>query len=492
MNAVDTMPKIFFNKKKQYNKNIEMSELNPVPNKYKNITGNINVVKSFRPYNEHYNNLNENRGSLYKNNIPQNMNKLSRMIEVVHKYYGILDEDIKELFEELFKDFFRQNIKNKLSIKHNIERKIIIKRKINNENNENNENTYNIQQYTLIPEIYYDNIIGNLIIGDNSEIFNGTFGTVYKSIFSKTTQKKLVSTILKIIKENRYNTEFKSLIFNICFISYLYLKNNDGIKYFCDLYEFGKIKEDNNKFYAIMEDGGYDILNFFFKNEIFMKKNIIYNKKLYIVLYIIRECATALKVLHDNNIAHNDIKPENFVITKYNGHYYIKIIDFGYCKKFGTIVKEVIGTTGYVSYNFYYQIKINKQYIINKNNDIYALGILFLDLLCGMSIFYMSKNDINCYNFLKELKKLSYIDPNILQKKIIIINCIMHFFKRNIKSDKKNIPNTNTKIDNLELLLVNILNKITYIEKEGYEDLSNFIFDIDILINQLIELYKLN
>ena len=97
-------------------------------------------------------NLNENRVSLYKNNIPENMNKLSRMIDVVHKYYNILPVDIKEVFEEVFKDFFRINIKNKLLIQPKIERKLSIKDK----------NTRNIKIYRLVPEIYYKEINGNL------------------------------------------------------------------------------------------------------------------------------------------------------------------------------------------------------------------------------------------------------------------------------------------------------------------------------------------
>ena len=117
-------------------------------------------------------NLNNNKELLYKNNIPQNINKLSRMIDVVHTYYGILHEDIKDVFEELFKDFFRINIKNKLSLNPIIERKLSIKDK----------NTTNIKIYILVPEIYYKEINGNLIIEDTTEIFKGSFGTVYKSI----------------------------------------------------------------------------------------------------------------------------------------------------------------------------------------------------------------------------------------------------------------------------------------------------------------------
>jgi serine/threonine protein kinase len=437
----------------------------------------LNVKNPFTLSNIKYK-LNENTKSLYKNNIPQNMNKLSRMKEVVHKYYDILDIDIKEVFEEVFQEVFQEifseNIKNKLPIQTKVERKLSIKDK----------NTTNIKIYTLVPEIYYKEINGNLIIEDTTEIFIGSFGTVYKSIFLTTNNistTKLSSTILKIIEEkNSNNPEFKSLIFNICLLSYLYLQNNDGIKYFCDLYEFGKIKDSNNKFYAIMEDCGYDLFFYFNKIRNINFINSSYNDKLFIILYIIRECAKALKVLHDINIAHNDVKPDNFLIKKDNGNYYIKIIDFGFARKFGSIIDFSKGnvnfsTKGFIPYNFYYNTYYKKEYRVDKKCDIYGLGISFLELLCNIS---------NCDKSIIDLKISVIIKSSINHKIQTIIDNIISYLKRNIKINKTTGINKNTDIKQFIMMLENTLKTITYLSGY-YKDLSEFISDMDILIGLL-------
>ena len=414
-------------------------------------------------------NLNNNRELLYKNNIPQNMNKLSRMIDIVHTYYGILPEDIKDVFEELFKDFFRINIKNKLSLNPIIERKLSIKDK----------NTKNIKEYILVPEIYYKEINGNLIIEDTTEIFKGSFGTAYKSILStinNISTIKLSSIILKIIEEkNKNNPEFKSLIFNICLLSYLYLQNNDGIKYFCDLYEFGKIKDSNNKFYAIMEDCGYDLFSYFNEINNINFSNSSYNHKLYVTLYIIRECAKALKVLHDINISHNDVKPDNFLIKKDGSNYYIKIIDFGFARKFGSIIdfskgNVIFSTQGFIPFNFYYNKYYKKKYIVDKKCDIYALGISFLELLCNIS---------GCDDSIIDLKNLPIIQNSINKKIQDIIDNIILYLKRHIKINTKT-----TEIKQFIMMLENTLKTITYLSGY-YKDLSEFISDMDILISLL-------
>ena len=72
---------------------------------------------------------------------------------------------------------------------------------------------------------------------------------------------------------------------------------------------------------------------------------------------IFRQMATAIKFLHDRNVAHRDVKPENFVIKKSDKISpdgielidHVKLIDFGHTISFepGQIFTECLGTPGY-------------------------------------------------------------------------------------------------------------------------------------------------
>jgi len=45
------------------------------------------------------------------------------------------------------------------------------------------------------------------------------------------------------------------------------------------------------------------------------------------------EASKAIKKLHDNNIIHGDIKPENFMINVVNEQIFVDTIDFGISKR---------------------------------------------------------------------------------------------------------------------------------------------------------------
>jgi serine/threonine protein kinase len=419
----------------------------------------MNQNRGFKPY-SNINNVNNLNRSLLLNSNKPNISSISILINVAHKYiYGLEDESIKKifynLFEELYKNYHRKNIFKKLKPESNESKERIL--------------TIGEKSLTLIPEIYYKSIGGNIAIPSNETNLKGSFASVYKFSF------KFTQYILKKIKDE-YRIEFKSLIFNMCLLAFLYSKYPNSLKYFCNIYEFGKIKDLDNECYAIMEYGGIELEKYNFP-EINIKEN--FKNNLYIVLTIIKECAKAIKTLHDIGIIHRDIKPDNFLIIEKYGIYDIKIIDFGFCIADGTTVNSYMGTKIYSPDDYiestYRNNKNNRKlidYKITKKNDIFALGSTFLFLLIKIINIKMNSNKI--------LNKISKIRNN---KIIEIINTLK--LKLNIKL--LSLFKKDKFFDKLHV----ILDKITYTGfSRSYIDLSEFIDDIDILQSMLKKDFK--
>ena len=103
--------------------------------------------------------------------------------------------------------------------------------------------------------------------------------------------------------------------------------------------------------------------------RILRKKNIS-QKETY---RIIDELCDALTYIHNKQIVHRDIKPNNILIT-HDGHH-VKLIDFGLADRDDfDILKEPAGTAAFASPE---QQKRNK---IDNRSDIFALGKLLQDI----------------------------------------------------------------------------------------------------------------
>jgi hypothetical protein len=404
-------------------------------------------VNETRVHNSYENNV--NRDTLSKSNKP-NILYIITLIDVINKYRYILDESMKKIFTnfftKLYNKYHRENIKTIL--KQNIKKRIL---------------TIGEESLTLIPEIYYNSIDGNIAIPSNKTNLKGSFGSAYKFSF------RFNKYILKKIKDID-NSEFKSLIFNICLLALLLDKHeknkeNDNFKYLCNLYEFGKIEGLDNEFYAIMEYGGIDLNKYNFPDTELPEN---YKSNLYNVLTIIKECAKAIKVLHDIGIIHLDIKLQNFLIIEKDEEYHIKIIDFGFCIKDGTNVNTYSGTNYYFLPDYINQLSKGIKHTITKKNDIYGLGITFLRLLIKILL-----NNDNKYKLFHTFYQIDYI-INILKLKLKLkLKYKIKYFYRNKKEEF---------IDKLNF----ILKMITYQHNIiGYTDLSYFINDIDSLQSML-------
>ncbi|UCH95127.1 MAG: protein kinase [Candidatus Aminicenantes bacterium] len=104
-------------------------------------------------------------------------------------------------------------------------------------------------------------------------------------------------------------------------------------------------------------------------------------------LHIMIQVADALAKIHSKNIIHRDLKPDNIMLIVKNGDSnFVKLLDFGLAKtQYQTRLTQtgiVIGTINYLS----------PEQISGKGSsaasDIYALGIIFYEMLTGEKPFF--------------------------------------------------------------------------------------------------------
>jgi len=99
-------------------------------------------------------------------------------------------------------------------------------------------------------------------------------------------------------------------------------------------------------------------------------------------LDIIRQVARALEAAHAKDIVHRDLKPENVFLQIINDELFVKLLDFGLAKASHKDVAvtrsgQILGTPLYMSPE---QCRSKG---VDHRTDIYALGCLSYELLCG-------------------------------------------------------------------------------------------------------------
>ena len=186
-------------------------------------------------------------------------------------------------------------------------------------------------------------------------------------------------------------------------------------------------------------------------NDFFSKNNI--SKKE--TFRILGELCDALTYIHNKQIVHRDIKPNNILIT-HDGHH-VKLIDFGLADKDDfDILKEPAGTTAFASPE---QQKRNK---IDNRSDIYALGKIIQDIsyqsfkIKRITKKCLEENPEKRFSSALEVKKKLNSKTDIIILIITLLLIIFTFFS---------------------LILVNMKNKIETLEIMNNEMVTQEFYD---------------
>lgn len=106
------------------------------------------------------------------------------------------------------------------------------------------------------------------------------------------------------------------------------------------------------------------------------------------VLHITRQMLEGLSAVHTQQVIHRDLKPSNIMLCRV-GHNdrFVKIIDFGLARILDhqqrlTVAGEIFGTPRYMSPE-----QARGDTSIGPPADIYALGIILYEMLCGKAPF---------------------------------------------------------------------------------------------------------
>ena len=189
---------------------------------------------------------------------------------------------------------------------------------------------------------------------------------------------------MKVIKEPLNPTSPTETIFNEVKLA-TKLRNDNII----NIYDAGIISDADDLAYFVMEyvPGGdlEDYLNSFAKSNIQMPMSR--------ALKIMKQILMGLNTLHSSNppIVHRDLKLNNILLNySPKGDIEIKISDFGVAKELTTNLSDIdiVGTRPYMAPESF---KKN----ISPMTDIYAVGVIFYQLLTGHYPYDVEKFSLN-------------------------------------------------------------------------------------------------
>jgi serine/threonine protein kinase len=296
-----------------------------------------------------------------------NINNIPLLIERIHEITN-LEHSNKQLFIDLLN-----------SIKDYIESTKHKRKKINNTNNTK------INSKQKFFDFYKDN--KNRVININSKKRKLTNVGKFSNIqftkngnlikFGKYSKNNNITKINQI-----FISEFRAFLFN------LYLYRESPIL-FPEIKEFGVFLDGNIiSTYGIYEKYDCDLLDFFFGNRahLFMLKSKV--GKIKFINNLMKQVMTAIKIMHDKNLVHGDIKCENILLKEkiVDGvkDYNLALCDFGFTHINGTKVYSFQGTLNSTSPLTLIQFFLspNKiEIIINYANDFYSLAYTFFIII---------------------------------------------------------------------------------------------------------------
>ncbi len=148
------------------------------------------------------------------------------------------------------------------------------------------------------------------------------------------------------------------------------------------------------------------------------------------------EILSAISYLHDNNIAHCDLKFENILLC--NGH--IKLCDFGFSRKFKPNQKftDFMGTPDYLSPEMVSLMIGKNKKGFDEKIDVWAFGVIIFELVAGYNPFNkygrISRDEL----FFKILKRKIIFPSDFSENLMDLLRSIFYKSNRPSINDIKN------------------------------------------------------
>jgi len=138
--------------------------------------------------------------------------------------------------------------------------------------------------------------------------------------------------------------------------------------------------EDRKNFYIVMEFcGGGELFDRIQKKSRYSEADCA---------IVVKQIVAGIKYMHDNKIAHCDLKPDNFLFTSEDSSE-LKIIDFGMSKhtKSRNYMKNVVGTMFYIAPEVFQQH-------YTYHCDMWSIGVVMFIMLFGFPPFHGSNDAV--------------------------------------------------------------------------------------------------
>jgi len=161
-----------------------------------------------------------------------------------------------------------------------------------------------------------------------------------------------------------------------------------------------------------------------------------------VCLFIVEQIARGLNAIHQQNIIHQDIKPENIFISNEGN---VKLGDLGFSVTMDQADQQIQGTPAYLAPEAVEGLQVDFR------SDLYSLGLVGYEMLTGENPF--AADDIaTVFSRIVNLKPMSVVvvKPGVPEKLSLLIAKLM---ARNPEDRFQSAKDVSTELENLEISL---------------------------------------
>lgn len=241
------------------------------------------------------------------------------------------------------------------------------------------------------------------------QIGSGSFGCIYKG--ENIRSHKMVAIKVEPIKHELKLLKRESKVY----------QNLSGSPNIPIVKWFGK---DSENYYMVINLLGesLELLKSKQQNQVFSFKS---------TLQIGIKIIEILKYIHDKQIIHRDIKPDNFLLSLDRKHIYI--IDFGFCKSYinsngnhieDKKVSNMIGSPNYASIN------AHKHNELSRRDDLESLGYMLCYFYYGKLAWENERNMENICALKQKYIQFESMDKNITNEQKYVLHKYLKYVSK--------------------------------------------------------------